>query len=268
MAVLWFPESLYGPTAQVRATVGKRATKVLRDDSLESLVREPRIDVSSYPGLIVLVRGRGGPPSAEASFHADLLWRELTNRVIKKVKGHDAIISRLTRIAASALTEPWWFAGLLRSDSYFLVSRASQQLAFLEHARAHWEVLVSASGRYDPTPRLEEAPTLVSYCLARQGAPLSMLQRRQLTPAMLEKLLDGLPGRHVRSLAANGKHLDAARLIAGHEDVTALSLAEHLVDCGQDALACQTVRDLNLPDPHGIVANWLAREGDPARRVR
>ena len=38
----------------------------------------------------------------------------------------------------------------------------------------------------------------------------------------------------MRELVANGKNSQAIGLLAGHSEIPALSLAEHLVDAGED----------------------------------
>lgn len=263
---LMFPESLYGPTKQVRAYVGRLATKVLRDDSLDVILGEPLLDVAAFRGWVVLSRGMVNPPAGEANFHADLLWKELERRVLKQ-RGSEAI-ARLTALASTGLDRSWWFVGLLQSQSYYLVKRASLQLEFLNHAGKHWHTLTSVGHRFAPMGNLETTPTLVSHCLARQGAPILNPPRLPLTPNRLLHLLEDLPGRQMRKLVANGKSLQAVALLAGHGEIPALSLAEHLVDADQDTLACKAIRELNLADPHGIVRDWLAGEGNPTRTVR
>jgi len=265
--VFTFPESLYGPTAAVRTSVRRFATEILRSESAESVLRGPHIDVASYPGRVVLERGRLAPVAAERNFHADLLWSELSKSVFKKFNGEDAF-TRLRALAALGMGEAWWFVGLSSSQSYYLVRRASLQLKFLEYALQHWETLLSIGSRYFPFAALETTPTLVSFCLARQGAPIKKEPFRALTGSRLKELIDDLPGERMRALVVRGDFTEAARVLAGHGDIPALSLAEHLLDVGQDALACQLVRELNLPDPHGIVAEWLAGEGNPERNVR
>jgi hypothetical protein len=226
-----FPESLYGPTKQVRAYVGRLATKVLQDGSLDVVLREPVLDVAAYPGWVVLSRGMVNPPADQANFHADLLWKELERRVFKKQRSEAT--ARLTAMASTGLDRPWWFAGLLQSQSYSLVRRASLQLEFLNHAREHWHTLVSVGHRYAPMGNLETTPTLVSFCLARQGAPILNPPYLPLTPNRLLHLLNDLPGRQMHKLVANGKSAQAVDLLAGHSEIPALSLAEHLVDTGQ-----------------------------------
>lgn len=227
----------------------------------------PLIDVASYSGRVVLARRWVAPPASEAHFHADLLWNELVRRVAKIAPGK-ASFARLSAIAATGFEHAWWFAGLQRSEAYFLVRRASAQLAFLEHARQNWPTLTSIGPRYAPTNEIGEIPTLVNFCLARQGAPIVAPPFLPLTPIRLTELLDVLPGRHVVQLLADGKNAEAVRLLNGHSEIPTLSLAEHLVDAGMDALACRAVRGLSIEDSHDIVRDWLTGEGDPTRIVR
>jgi hypothetical protein len=264
---LMFPESLYGSTKQVRPYVGRLATKVLQDGSLDEILRQPVIDVAAYTGWFVLSRGMVNPPAEQANFHADLLWKELERRLRKKLSWLEAS-ERLTAIAATGLEHAWWFASLLQSQSYQLVRRASLQLRFLAHAETHWHSLVSVGARYAPLGDLERSPTLVSFCLARQGAPILTPPFLPLSSPRLLGLLGDLPGRRMQRLVAQGRTSDAVALLTGYGEITALSLAEHLVDAGHDELACQAVRALNFADPHGIVRDWLADEGNPRRTVR
>ena len=167
------PESLYGPTKQVRAYVGRLATKVLQDDSLDVVLQEPLLDVAVYPGC-VFSRGMINPPADQANFHADFFGRisngaPSSNSVARKRP------RRLTAMASTGLDRPGGSqAYCSRRDS--LVKRASRQLQFLEHAREHWHTLVSVGHRYAPMGNLETTPTLVTYCLARQGAPILILR--------------------------------------------------------------------------------------------
>ena len=264
MSTFSFPKLLYGPTAEVLSTVRRHVTLILRENSLQSVLEAPRLEVMSYPGRIVLARA-GIASASEPSFHADLLWLELSNRLLKQSIGLDAF-TRLSSLAQMGLAEPWWFAGLLLSQSYFLVNRAARQLEFLDHARAHWSILLSVEHLYSPHTRLETTPTLVHYCLARQGAAILKPPLQPLTTERLNDLLDHLPGYGVRRLAQDRPN-DVAPLLQGHEDIAFLSLAEHLVDFGHDALACELVRLQNRPDPHGITGRRLAGADNPDRIV-
>ena len=266
MTALAFPVILYGPTAQVRKAAGKAATKILRENTLQFLIEGPHIDVASHPGSVVLARRWITPRANEPNYHADLLWKELERRVFGKLTGEE-LFARLSQLARMGLSEAWWFAGLLESESYFVVSRAVSQLEFLDHAREHWSTLLSVGNRYSPTSSLETSATLVNFCLARQGAPITKPPFLPLTVPRLEVLLDDLPGFQVRELLAQGNVDDAFQVLEGHDEVPLLSLAEHFVEFGHDDLVCETLRRRNLPDPHGIVRKWLARAGDSTRTV-
>jgi len=107
---------------------------------------------------------------------------------------------------------------------------------------------------------LAELHTLVDFCLARRGAPTNEFP--PLTAALLDRLMNDLPGAKVRRLIARGRLDDAASEVRLHREIPLVSLAEHFVDAGFDDLACSIVRSVDAPDPYGIVRKWLAGQGN------
>ena len=151
-------------------------------------------------------------------------------------------------------------------QDYIVVGRVAQQLQFLDYARVHWETLLSVKPRYDMYAQIDTARTLVHYCLVRQGTPITKGPLPPLTTERLNDLLDHLPGYQVRKLAKDSPN-DVAPFLEGLQELQIVSLAEHLLDFGHDSLACELVRRQNHPDPHNIIARWLARKCDSTRIV-
>jgi hypothetical protein len=77
-----------------------------------------------------------------------------------------------------------------------------------------------------------------------------------------------LPGFRVRAALERGDVAAATELLAGHKDITLVSLAEHFLAFDLDDEACRAVERLGVDDPHGIVRDWVAGRGNRHRTVR
>ena len=241
------------------------ARRLRRGERLVDVAGNDWVDAAGAPGLVVLDRRWSLISPSSPQFHADLLWTVLSG----SAELGDSNWSVYLRSADEALTLTWAFAGILDSQRYELVRRADQQLRFVSAARQHWVSLTSLGSRFSTGGegrRLEDLPSLVTFCLARQGAPVSELQ--PLTAQQLEQLASSLPGFRMRELAREGKLQDAAALLKDHREIALVSLAEHLVDFGYDDVACQAVENVASPDPHAIVRRWLDGRGNAERSVR
>lgn len=168
------------------------------------------------------------------------------------------------------LAQPWSFIGVLGGQLYDAVRTAAAQLRVLEAAAMHWPVLAAVGARYTRGQNfgqpLADMHTLVTFCLARQGAPEGDLQH--LTPARMHGHIGHLPGFRVRALLEAGDVTRAVATLAGYDGITLLSLAEHFLAFGLDDVACDVVARSSTSDPYGNVAEWLAGRGDPSRLVR
>jgi hypothetical protein len=264
---LRFPAFMYGAYDEVRRAAGRAVTQVLRANSLQPIWDGTYLDVAPLGGVIVLDRRWSSISASEPNVHADVFWKILESRLEKGADG----ASKFKSFVESGLSEAWCFVGVVDSSRYFLVRRASEQLRFLGHARAHWPALLGAGTRYSTGnyygEDLAQLTTLVSYCLARQGAPQKALH--PLTSARLDELMSELPGAKVQQSIHDGRLDEAAAEVRRHEEVVLLSLAEHFVEAGLDDLACSIVESVNSPDPYGVVVReWLAGRGNPNRWVR
>lgn len=248
---------MHGPTDAVRREAARKSTLLARGAALTDVVGDAWTTLDA-PGLVVLARGRLLAAS-DAHFQTDLLWSTFWKRT------HDLpdAIARADRFVGDALSLPWSFAGVLSSQAYFIVRRADQQLGFAEAAARHWPALLSAGPRYSAGSgsgsALSSIPTLVQFCLARQGAPHDVLGA--LDTPTLSSILSALPGARVRALVAEGRVDEAAAEIPGTPDIVAISLASHLVEAGYVDAARAAVTSAGTPDPHGNVARWLAALG-------
>jgi hypothetical protein len=263
---LLVPSALYGRTADVRRAAGRFVTAVRKGRSLREALNGYMVPVDAeHPGLIVLDRKWSIVGTDDPHFHLDLPWRRLSDAALKL--DDDASFEHASR---QALAEPWSFIGLLGGQLYAAVRTAAAQLRTLEAAHAHWPVLAAVGARYTRGSNvgrpLEEMHTLITFCLARQGAPMHDLQ--DLTPVRLHKHIVYLPGVRVRALLQTGDVSSAVAALAGHDGITLLSLAEHFLEFGLDDVACEAVARFSTSDPHGIVAEWLAGRGNRSRRVR
>jgi hypothetical protein len=110
------------------------------------------------------------------------------------------------RASREALAQPWSFIGLLGGQLYAAVRTAAAQVRALEAADAHWPVLAAVGARYTHGSNvgklLADTHTLVTFCLARQGAPVRDLQ--DLTPARLHEHIAHLPGYRPYDEGAKG----------------------------------------------------------------
>jgi hypothetical protein len=255
------PASLYASKASAR-TAARRIAAALAKGGSPVEAAGPLVPITpENAGLIVLARGWSSIPTEAPQFHIDLPWRELENRADR---------ASFVGIVHSALEHTWVLAGLVGSQQYSIVRSAAAQLRFLDAAREHWASIVAVGARYTTGSNygesIETTPTLVHFCLARQGA--TVVPREPLTPTRLDVHLANLPGYRVRDLLAHGDVDAALELLDGHRDITTCSLAEHFLAIGKDDEACRRVIELAVPDPHGCVADWLAGRGNPARLVR
>jgi hypothetical protein len=255
------PECLYAPVAKARSSARRMATAHAKGASAAE-VAGPLVAITpERAGMIVLDRMWSSIPADAPQFHLDQPWTALHAR---------CDLTTFARIASSAMQVGWAFAGLAGSQHYTVVRTAAAQLRFLDLARSYWPALVAVGRRFtkgsNNADSIEPHARLLHFCLARQGAP--RLATGQLVPAPLEDHLSTLPGYRVRDLVAHGEIAAALELLRGHDAVTTCSLAEHLVVAGYDDEACRRVIELGVPDPHDIVAQWLAGRGDPARLVR
>ena len=211
----------------------------------------------------MLARAWSTISSSEPQFHADLLWTALSSRTVGGkhwLEGKDEFVA----IATAGLGHAWAFAGLVASQHYVVVDDAERQLGVLEAARIHWERLLSVGPRYtqgsESPGGLEGFPTLVGFCLARQGAPLP--DDAPMTLAHLDSLLADLPGRRVRDRVAKGKLEEAGGEIRRHHDPIVLAtLAEHLVSAGHAQRAFDLVKSVKVDDPSCIIEQWLDSGG-------
>jgi hypothetical protein len=223
------------------------------------------VNVQGMPGLVVLDRCWSSIPAGTPQFHLDLPWRCLFDAPSRR----RLIPSILAEVERAALEEPWSFIGLLGGQQYQVVRTAAAQLRVLDAARKHWAVLASVGARYtrgraDGAP-LAGSPTLVNFCLGRQGAPPGL---GDLTQEALDAVLSDLPGFRIASLLAAGDVDAALRVVDGHHQIPLVSLAEHFVVAGFEAEVCAVVAANAEPDPHGTVGRWLAGRGDLTRTVR
>lgn len=260
------PSAFYGYTDNVRRAAARFATAIRKGCSVRGSLNGDMVPVDAeHPGLIVLDRRWSSVGTADPHFHLDLPWRRLSEAALKF--RDPASFERASR---EALSEPWSFIGLLGGQLYEAVRTAAAQLRTLEAAHMHWPVLGAAGARYTQGSNvgkvLADMHTLVTFCLARQGAPTHALQ--DLTPARLHQHIVRLPGIHVRALLESGDVNSAVAVLAGHDGVTLASLAEHFLAFGLDDVACEAVVRFSTSDPHGIIAEWLAGRGNQFRLVR
>jgi hypothetical protein len=262
---LLVPSALYGCTADVQRAARRFVTAVRKGRPIREALNGDMVSVDAdHPGLIVLDRQWSIVGTGDPHFHLDLPWRRLSDAAMK-LDEH----ASFEQASRQALTEPWSFIGLLGGQLYEAVRTAAAQLRMLEAALLHWPVLAAVGARYTRGSNvgspLEDMHTLITFCLARQGAPMHDLQ--DLTPTRLRKHVVHLPGVRVRALLESGDVSSAVASLAGHDGITLLSLAEHFLGFGLDDLACEAVARFSTSDPHGTVARWLAGRGDLARLV-
>lgn len=260
------PAALYTRTDEVRRTAARFVTAVRKGRAITDAFGDELVPVDAkHPGLLVLDRAWSLIPTAAPQFHLDLPWRRLCDTCL----AHDDD-ETLARARREALAAPWSFIGLVGGHRYPAVFTAAAQLEVLEAAVVHWPQLAAAGARYTTGSNvgkpLTEMNTLVTFCLARQGAPRDDLH--DLTPVRLEKHVSSLAGLRVRAQLARGDVTRALAELKGHQDIALCSLAEHFLRHGLDDEVCAAVTRISKgKDPHGIVARWLARRGDPHRLV-
>jgi hypothetical protein len=258
------PGALYGPAAEVRRAAARFVTAVRKGCSVIEAFRDDPVSVDAgHRGLVVLDRRWSSISSDQAQFHLDLPWRQLHDWSIKNDD-----YAGFERASVEAFAQPWSFVGLLGGQIYDPVRTAGAQLQVVKAAAAHWPVLTAIGARYtqgnNQGELLENLPTLVTFCLARQGAPLDDLGN--LTAERLRKHIAHLPGIRVRALLEQGDVAGAVALLAGHEESALLSMAEHFFAFELRDVACEAVARISTSDPYGNVGRWLAGAGKPARR--
>ncbi len=259
------PKWLYGEYAQVLKQSRRRATMLAKGASLADVAGREWIDPRQEPGQIIIGRALSLIGRSVPQYHVDLVWSSFQRRYWPDQ------LELCQQIFVSLLEAPWGFLSVLYQN-YNVVRRARQQLYLITAATRHWGLLLPFGPRFSTggwgCQYLEEIPTLLQYCLARQGVPGETL-RQPLTAGLLAQLAAATPGFQIRTLSEQGRLEKAADLIREHRaETVVLSLSEHLLDFGHDAFACDLVRSLHLPDPHGIAGAWLARQGDPSRTAQ
>jgi hypothetical protein len=141
MDQLFFPAFKYGAYDEVRRAAGRAVTQVLRADSLRPILDGSQVDVATVEGLIVLDRRWSSISATQPNVHGDVFWNMLENRLENKPNGR----TRFKSLVESGLSQPWGFVGVVDSQRYFLMKRASEQLRFLIHTRAHWRGSLGAA---------------------------------------------------------------------------------------------------------------------------
>lgn len=263
---LLVPSSLYGRTTDVRRTAGRFVTSIRKGGSIRDALSDNMVAVDdNHPGLIVLDRRSSSIGTDKPHFHIDLPWRRLSD-VMLKVKN----MRSFERASREALTQPWSFIGLLGGQLYEAVRSSAAQLHTLKAAALHWSTLASVGARYTQGSNvgelLADMHTLVTFCLARQGADVHDL--RDLTPTRLHKHIAHLPGVRIRALLEVGDVTSALSLLEGHQGIPLLSLAEHFLNFGHDDVASSAVTRISTSDPHGNVTRWSADRGNFSRLVQ
>lgn len=144
MTGLAFPSWLYGVYSEVHRRVARRATALANGASFDELAGDELTAVVEVPGLIILDRRWSQTSPSGPHFHADLLWTVFEARLLKV----DESGSLFLRAAAEGIGAAWSLTGLLASQRYQVVRRASQQLDFLEASSRQWEMLLTAGSRF------------------------------------------------------------------------------------------------------------------------
>src|SRR4051812_28748929 len=174
------PSRLYGRSDDVRALAIQFAAAVrtglsIGDAAGEVLGTELVPVDAAHPGLIVLGRPWQLDPEDEPNFHVDLPWAELYHACAL----HDDP-ETMERAVRQALPHLWSFIGLFGHQRIGLAYYAATQLEVIEAAALHWSTLAAVGDRYHEgfvtgVP-LSEIITYVTFCLARQGAPVDDLR--------------------------------------------------------------------------------------------
>jgi hypothetical protein len=259
------PRWLFGEYPEVLRQSRRRAAMLATGASLADVAGGEWIDPRQEPGQIVIGRAVSLIARSIPQYHVDLLWNSVERRYWPDQ------VELCEQISSSMLEAPWGLLSILYQN-YNTVRRASQQLHLIAVAAQYWGQLLPLGPRFSTggwgCQYLEEIPTLLQFSLARQGVPGEAL-RQPLTSELLAQLVSSTPGFQIRAFSQEGRLEQAADLIRHHRDeIVFLSLSEHLVDFGHDAFACDLVRSVHFPDPHGIAGAWLAKQGDPSRTVQ
>jgi hypothetical protein len=258
------PACLYALVKDARRAAGPLATALVRGKPLAQAAG-PLVEVSpATSGLVVVGRYWSSVSTGEPQFHIDLPWKRIVDKTLERPD-----LARLDRVVEEALSHAWAFTALAGSQHYPVVRRAATQLRFLEAARTHWSCATCIGPRYSTGQSvgqpIEKLPSLVRFCLTRQGSRLP--GDRLLTSEVLEAELENLPGFQVRSRLLAGDVAGATELLRDREPLALLSLAELFFEHGQEEAACRAVELYVGADPHGFVKRWLSGRGDLSRTV-
>ncbi len=268
---LRIPAFLYGTYDDARRAAGRAATAYSKGASLAEIAGSQCVRVADVPGLVVLDRKWSSLSKTDAMFHVDQITKQFNARAVR-AKSTRPLDETLEEYGVACFEDAWAFLGFVAMEFYWPVRTAENQLRLLDAARRHWLVISAlgarcTTGSNEGRP-LQSFPTLVKFCLGRQGTPSADFDL-PLTPTRLEELCAKLPGYRVKAALAAGDVQGAlAEVRMQTSEIPLCSLAEHLVRAGYEDEACAAVVGCAREDPYGIVREWLAGRGDVNRRVR
>ena len=170
------PAIQYGPWSAVKKRMRTVVSQLKRGNDLgEVMTREGMLDISDYPGMLVLSGIATGPAP---NFHCFMPWMMAWDALFYLRTAPTSPAPVEDTIFEASLRTPWGILGLMAHESNSWLIPRTRHESFLHAVVEAWSELDAVGARYCSSfygKPLWSVPNNLHYVLAKMGVPTEIL---------------------------------------------------------------------------------------------